>query len=409
MLWFAVKKHSSNYPIFFMRKALLVIGIFSSIGLSGCLSPLAISTLSRNYNESVASDLTEQLLLNIARAGNNEPILFTGISNIAATMNFQANVGATPALTGNSGTTLMPLFGVGAAENPTISIVPMQGEEFTRRMLTPLSEDKLALLLRQNVDVDLLLRLAGLEFRTIENGTEEVYHNRPRNQEDYAAFRRMVLHLSTIQDQDHLFFEPLILTKRWQLPIQQLSSKDFSTLEKEYDISIDQAHEQYTLKKLQQSRLVISNYNPALLTETERQQLDDESQTLAPNDVLIDIRAGYPGGELPIHGRLRLRSFSNILYFIGRTLSAEPEVDVSKDPRTPPVSENPVSALAIRVTDDKPNDTLLAVNYDEQYYSVARDPTYPWNETAFRVLAQIYQMTMSELPKGSVPTITISK
>lgn len=91
---------------FFMQKALLVIGIFSSIGLSGCLSPLAISTLSRNYNESVASDLTEQLLLNIARAGNNEPILFTGISNIAATMNFQANVGATPALTGNSGTTL---------------------------------------------------------------------------------------------------------------------------------------------------------------------------------------------------------------------------------------------------------------------------------------------------------------
>ena len=373
------------------------------------MSPLAISTLSRNYNESVASDLTEQLLLNIARAANNEPILFTGISNIAATINFQANVGATPALTGNSGTSLMPLFGVGASENPTVSIVPMQGEEFTRRMLTPLSEDKLALLLRQNVDVDLLLRLAGLEFRTLENGNEEVYHNRPRNQEDYAAFRRMVLHLSTIQDQDHLFFEPLILTKRWQLPIKQLSSNSFSTLEKEYDISIDQGQEQYTLKKLQQSRNVISNYNPAMLTETERQQLDDETQMLAPNDVLIDIRPGYPGGELPIHGRLRLRSFSNILYFIGRTLSAEPEVDVSKDPRTRPVSENPVCVLAIRVTDDKPNNALLAVNYKEQYYSLVRDPAYPWDETAFRVLAQIYQMTMSELPKGAVPTITISK
>ena len=87
------------------------------------MSPLAISTLSRNYNESVASDLTEQLLLNIARAANNEPILFTGISNIAATINFQANVGATPALTGNSGTSLMPLFGVGASENPTVTIM----------------------------------------------------------------------------------------------------------------------------------------------------------------------------------------------------------------------------------------------------------------------------------------------
>jgi hypothetical protein len=97
------------------------------------------------------------------------------------------------------------------------------------------------------------------------------------------------------------------------------------------------------------------------------------------------------------------------LYFIGRTLSAEPEVDVSKDPRTRPVSENPVCVLAIRVTDDKPNNALLAVNYKEQYYSLVRDPAYPWDETAFRVLAQIYQMTMSELPKGAVPTITISK
>jgi len=393
----------------FMQKTRLIFFLFYGICLSGCISPLAIKNISRNYNESVASDLSEQLLLNIARAGNNQPILFTGISNIAATLNFQANMGATPALTGNNGATLMPLFGVGAAENPTVSIVPMQGEEFTRRMLTPMTEDKLALLLRQNLDVDLLLRLAGLEFRTIENGHEEVYHNRPRNKEEYAVFRRIVLHLSTIQDRDHLFFEPIILTKSWKLPINQLSSASFSSLEKEFSIDINQGGKQFTLKKQEPSRIVISNYNPALLTEADRQQLDNEIQLLAPNDVLIDIRSGYPGGELPIHGWLRLRSFSNILYFIGRTLSTEPEISVSKDPKTPPVIENPVSTLVVRETVEKPNDSLISVNYEGRYFSIPHNPANAWNETAFRVLTQIYQMTTSDMPKGLVPTITISK
>jgi len=392
-----------------MYKALILISALWCFTLSGCVSPVAINSLSRHYNETIASDLAEQLLLNIARASNNQPILFTGISNIAATLNFQANVGATPALTGSSGTTLMPLFGVGAAENPTISIVPMQGEEFTRRMLTPMTEDKLALLLRQNVDVDLLLRLAGLEFRTFENGAEEVYHNRPRNRKDYASYRRMVLHLSSIQDRDHLFFEPIILTKHWRLPVNDLSAKDFSALEKDYDISIDRRSRHFTLQKLQPSRIVISNYSPALLTEVERLKLDQEAQKLSPNDVLIDIRPDYPGGELPIHGRLRLRSFSNILYFIGRTLFAEPEVDVSKDAKTPPVKENPVSVLSIQVTENKPNNSGFVVDYDDHYYSLPHDRANAWNETAFRVLEQIYQMTMSELPKGLLPSITISK
>jgi hypothetical protein len=34
---------------------------------------------------------------------------------------------------------LTPVFGGTISENPTISIVPIEGEEFTRRLLTPSS------------------------------------------------------------------------------------------------------------------------------------------------------------------------------------------------------------------------------------------------------------------------------
>jgi hypothetical protein len=112
---------------------------------------------------------------------------------------------------------------------------------------------------------------------------------------------------------------------------------------------------------------------------------------------------------LPLHGKFRLRSFSNILYFIGRTLSTEPEGDISKDPRTPDVAENPPFTLAITETDSSPPDTDLSVKYKGKYYSVYSAPDYPWNKNAFRVLSQMFQMTMTELPKVAAPSITISK
>jgi len=88
--------------------------ILLSQGLSGCLSPLAVDNMSLAYYEATGNDISKQLLLNIARAQHNEPIHFSGISNIAATLDFQANIGATPALTGSNGSALMPIFGVGA-------------------------------------------------------------------------------------------------------------------------------------------------------------------------------------------------------------------------------------------------------------------------------------------------------
>jgi hypothetical protein len=285
----------------------------------------------------------------------------------------------------------------------------MHGAEFTKRLLTPMTEEQLGLLLRQNVEVDLLLRLAVLEFRTRKNGREQIYHNRPRNRDNYTLFRRMVLHLSSIQDRDQLYFEPLIFEQHWSLPIKSMTPKGFQALEMEYTITLDQQQGVYRLDKRTVGRMIITNYDPSLLSETERHRLNDETELNAPNDLLVDIRPGYPGGEYPLHGKFRLRSFSNILYFIGRTLSTEPEGDISKDPRTPTVTENPPFTLAITETDSSPPDTDLSVKYKDRYYSIYSDPKYPWNKNAFRVLSQMFQMTMTELPKVAAPSITISK
>jgi hypothetical protein len=390
-----------------IRPHVFLLSISFICGLSGCFSPLALDHIAIAYNESVSDVLSKQLLLNIARSRFNQPIFFSGISNIAATLNFQATAGVTPALTGNNGASLMPIFGGAVSENPTISIVPIEGEEFTQRMLKPLSEDKLVLLLRQNLDVDLLLRLVTLEFRNQNDA--DVYHNRPRNQEDYQAFRRIALHLSSIQDQDALYAEPLIFERSWTLPATSDMGKTFQALEHEYEIKYDPLSAEYQLSKQVTGRTVITNYDPARLSNAERIALNDEAEKNAHNELMVDIRPGFPGGEFALHGKFRLRSFSNIMYFIGRAISAEPERDVSPDSRTTVVTENPASVIAIAETESAPGDTNLYVKHQDKYYFVQNDPLSTWNQTAFRVLSQIYQMTVTDLPKAGTPSITISK
>ena len=170
----------------------IVLTLFSLLFLSGCLSPVALNRAVTVYDEAVTDAISKQLLINIARAHRHQPIHFTGVSNIAATFDFRMNAGATPALTGDASKTLLPVFGGSVAENPTISIVPIEGEEFTKRLLTPFHETKFTLLLRQRFDIDLLLRLMAQELRIKQNGREISYRNTPADQAGYEMFRRVV-------------------------------------------------------------------------------------------------------------------------------------------------------------------------------------------------------------------------
>ncbi|MCX7110842.1 MAG: hypothetical protein NTX45_12080 [Proteobacteria bacterium] len=398
-----------NYRHRTITRALRLALLTAPLVLAGCLSPVALNHATIAYNQAAADILSKQLLLNIARARQNDPFYFSGISNIAATFNFQANAGATPALTGDFGSTILPLFGVAVSDNPTISIVPMEGEEFTKRLLTPLQENKMTLLLRQNIDVDLLLRLVAQEFRTRENGQEVVYQNRPSAGESYEMFRRVALHLSSIQDRNQLHAEPLIFKRSWIMPVSEFTAEGFNTLEQAYSITLDAAKHEYHLSKLVTGEIMITNYDPALLGDEERKLLNEENEIFAPNELFIDIRPGFPGGEYPMRGKFRLRSFGNILSFIGQTIAADPECPVEKDPRTPEVRENPVFTLQIQEDGNTFFHEEDGVDYKGHYYSIHTDQGYPWNKKAFVLLAQIFQMTMAEVPRIGVPSITIAK
>ena len=141
MVHMTMRQRSTSFARFTLA------GAFCSLAVTGCLSPITLNRAVTTYDQAVTDAVSKQLLINIARAHQHQPIHFTGVSNIAATFDFRVSAGATPALTGEGSRALMPIFGGSMAENPTISIVPIEGEEFTKRLLTPFQETKFLLLI----------------------------------------------------------------------------------------------------------------------------------------------------------------------------------------------------------------------------------------------------------------------
>jgi hypothetical protein len=164
----------------------------------------------------------------------------------------------------------------------------------------------------------------------------------------------------------------------------------------------------YQVSKRITGRIIITNYDPAILSNDERIRLHEEAAAGPFNAVLVDIRPGHPGGEYPVHGQLRLRSFYNVLTFIGRDIEEEPEYDVPPDPRTPSISDNPVHTLEILESDSLPSDVDLSVAFNGHNYAVQPQTGYQWNRKAFSLLYQLFQMTVAAVPQTG-PAITISK
>ena len=377
--------------------------------LTGCVTPLTLGVMVSDYNQAVMEATSRQLLVNISNARHHQPIQFSEVSSIAATLNFQYNAGVTSASTGENGGLLVPNLGVSYSENPTISITPVLGEDFAKRLLTPISEDKLEFILRQGGNINRILRLLAGEFREIRDGEEIIYNNLPSDRNGYPAFRRILLQLASIQTRGFLHIDPLIVRQQWTLPTDTMDSDGFfQAMTDKFSVKYDPKTQLFNVSKEVAGKVLITNYNPALLPNDERIRLNEEASKNLENEIMVDIREDHPGGEFPIRGKLRLRSLYVVLWFIGQTIAEQPEYTVEKDPRTPEAGENPVSALAILESKHDPSHVDLSVKANGYYYAVSPQSGSNWNRDAFRLLDILYEMTVTDLPQRG-PSITIAK
>jgi hypothetical protein len=201
----------------------------------------------------------------------------------------------------------------------------------------------------------------------------------------------------------------LVIQQQWTLPTDTMDSTGFfQAVHDEFSVKYDPKTQLFRMSKNVKGPVLITNYNPALLPNDERIRLHEEASKNLENEIMVDIRENFPGGEYPIRGKLRLRSLYVILVIIGQTIAEDPEYPVDKDPRTPEAGENPVSALAILESEHYPFGVDLSIKANGYYYAVNPQSGSNWNRDAFRLLDLLYEMTVTELPQRG-PSITIAK
>ncbi len=390
-------------------KCFVWIAVATAVTLTGCIGPVALHEAVLGYDQTISRLETEMLLLNIARAHHNLPDHFTVTSAIAATFDYRTNVGFTGEFPEGADNVFSFNVGASAAENPTLSIIPVQGEEFTKRILSPIDEGKFEFLVFQGAPIDMVLRLMadGIVVDDPTGKFERFILNWPTRPEEYEEFRQRVMHLGWLNRNRHLFVGTLVFDEavRAKLPGPPAAGEVIQALEKGYTWQSVGADNEYELTRTVKGRVTITNYDPGALSNAERQRLNALAAADPLNYVLVDIRPGYPGGDFPLFGAFKLRSLNVILGFLAAGISRVPELDVAPDPRTAEVVRNPRRTLAIHETATAPSDAVLRVNFAGKVYWVANTA---WDRETFVLLSKLFQMTVTEVSGVGVP-ITISK
>ena len=390
-------------------RAWLLIILLCLTSFAGCLSPIALERAVIQYDRKVQLIQSEILLLNIARAKQHLPGHFTTVSSIAATFDFQVNTGILGNINRGVDSALSLALGSSVSENPTISIIPIQGEEFAKRLLLPIKETKLQFIIQQGMDMAGILRLLGAAIVLEEDGRLVTLPNAPSQSEGYREFRRRVLHLSALNIANHLTVKPIAYEQPWpHSPDRRMDPLELtSALEHGYRWIVMEDEPSQVLSRRVVGRMLIANYDPMKLATDERRRLDRKATRFPPSTILIDIRPGFPGGDYPLHGWVKLRSFRTVMEFLGHGISDEPEFHVEKDPRTGPVPSNHPKILEIHETLDIPEDAAFAVPLNGLVYSISRDSTKDLE--MFRMLYRLFQLTVTDVTKVPITPITIAK
>lgn len=403
-------------------KVLLTVAFLGApiLLFSGCLSPIAMHRAVLAYDRTVSQVESELLLLNIARARHHRPVHFTVVSSVAATFDFRTNVGVTGRISRGplSDDSLVDInYGAEVAENPTVTIIPITGEEFTKRILRPLEESHFDFLAHQGFDINMILRLMarGMVLEDGEHG-RHVLFNTPGRREEYAAFRQRLLHLASLQQARTLHIERLTYEEPFPIALDRAltPAEVVAAIDKGYRWTAGMQAQTQVLNRKVGGRLVITNYEPWRLDNDERHRLNEEIQRFPSDYVFVDIRPGFPGGGWPMRGVIQLRSFNAIIGFVARGISEEPGFHVDPDPRTGSVSMNPDHVLDIDETASAPQDYQFSVEFEGKHYSISKYPVSAgmvpsWNQESFAVLANLFQMTVTDVSNAKTPIISIPK
>lgn len=167
-----------------------------------------------NYNKAISQSRDEQMLLNIVRLRYHDMPDFLAVSSVITSYSFEGGMG----IRGERGfSNAADIIGADAnilfAERPTITFTPLSGEEFSRRLLTPLTVESMFHLGQAGWPVDLLLTIGIQRMNDVENmsfshvpapGDVDMVRQIERDHDNLKRFQKVLRLILELTEQEAL-------------------------------------------------------------------------------------------------------------------------------------------------------------------------------------------------------------
>lgn len=181
--------------------------------LAACagIGPPAIDQTRLQYNEALKRTAEEQLLLNIVRLRYTDTPSSLAVTGIAAQFEVAQSLGLLPFFTAAGGdlnrsfTAMLPQAQATRADRPTFSFTPLDDQEFTRKLFTPLPLEGLVYLAKTTWPISTVFRLYLENLNWVPNA-QTASGPTPRQAPPINDFLEGVHALQRLQDRGDVVF-----------------------------------------------------------------------------------------------------------------------------------------------------------------------------------------------------------
>ena len=320
------------------------------------------------YNAAIIDSMNEQFLNNLVRLHYRDPTFFLDVSSVAATMRLSLNGTVSGQVNADS-----PLS-LGADTTyetyPTISYAPLQGEDFVKSLLSPISIDALLALTGSGWSLKRVFGLCVESINGIENAPSASGPTPAKAPKHYQEWNRLMEVFERFEE-DHLIEARLDpKTKTLKIEFQSTPEHDTDIREIKSILHLDQ-------------NLRIFN-------------VEGDSIERTPDTVRIVTR--------PL-----MSTFFYLSHRVDVPLEHEKAgwvtVTKNRDGSGFDWSQTPAGKLFhIRESEDRPENPFVTIPYESHWYYIPKNDTE--SKSTFLLLTQLFRL-QAGAAKSIGPTLTI--
>jgi hypothetical protein len=395
---------------------------------AGCTTlPRDLEKVRLSYNEVVKTSAEQQLLLNIVRLRYADTPSSLSVSAIAAQYELARTLAIVPffGVGGDANPRgfvgILPSAQIGNADRPTITLTPLDEQEFTRRLFTPLPVEGILYLAKTTWQIQMVFRLYLENLNWVSNA-QSASGPTPSQAPEFADFLRGVYALQILQDRSLIVFgqeersEPM----GGPLPAERVDAAAVLEAAKSgYEYRRDDGGATWTLiKKTQQP---VMHVHPTAVSSAEmreftrvfrlkqgltRYEIKSESLTPFPDTF-------PPGGVTTLD--LETRSLLQVLFFVAQGVEVPPAhraagiIRVTADQGGSEFDWQRVLEGLLKVKwaagDEPPPGAYVAVPYKGYWYYV--DATDHDSKSTFSFLLSVSRMELASSKPSAGPVLTL--